>query len=201
MKLTTRMRNTLNSDPKMMMVPVSVTNVKSSILNESEINWLAAELAKEKKAMRICLFESSGDDKLGEQFHSKCDGKGATITVVQSTKGDVFGGFTSRSWDGSKSSKSYSAESSWLFKLQDEGSKVRKRMNIRPEHHGCAVYDRKDWGPCFGLGHDLAVRSAKSYCRWASYSEGVLSDGVTAIHYKLKKMEVFQVADLLQRVD
>ena len=43
------------------------------------------------------LFRASRDGFAGQTFHSKCDNKGPTITVVKSGA-NIFGGFTEKSW-------------------------------------------------------------------------------------------------------
>ena len=44
------------------------------------------------------LFRASRDGFAGETFHSKCDNKGPTVTIVKSGN-NIFGGFTEISWD------------------------------------------------------------------------------------------------------
>jgi hypothetical protein len=39
------------------------------------------------------------------KFHSLCDNKGPTLTLIQTTAGHIFGGFTNLSWDSSGSYK------------------------------------------------------------------------------------------------
>ena len=33
------------------------------------------------------------------KFHQLCDNKGPTLTLIQTTTGSIFGGFTSTNWD------------------------------------------------------------------------------------------------------
>jgi hypothetical protein len=40
----------------------------------------------------------SGDGWNASDFHRKCDYQGATLTVIKSSAGKVFGGFASVSW-------------------------------------------------------------------------------------------------------
>ena len=44
------------------------------------------------------LYRGSRDGWKGEYFHSKCDDKSATITVIWSSGGFIFGGFSDKSW-------------------------------------------------------------------------------------------------------
>ena len=56
--------------------------------------WLSPQEGKWK-----LLFRGSRDGFQAETFHSKCDNKGPTVTVVKSGN-YIFGGFTEISWNG-----------------------------------------------------------------------------------------------------
>ena len=55
--------------------------------------WLPADLKGEWRL----LFQASRDGFAAEAFHSKCDNKGPTVTIVKSGE-FIFGGFTEVSW-------------------------------------------------------------------------------------------------------
>ena len=55
--------------------------------------WLPADL---EGGWRL-LFRASRDGFTNEAFHSRCDNKGPTITIVKSGR-NIFGGFTELSW-------------------------------------------------------------------------------------------------------
>ena len=55
--------------------------------------WLPTDLNGEWRL----LFRATRDGFASETFHSKCDNKGPTVTVVKSG-GYIFGGFTENSW-------------------------------------------------------------------------------------------------------
>ena len=55
--------------------------------------WLPTDLVGEWRL----LFRASRDGFASQTFHSKCDNKGPTITVVKSGE-YIFGGFTEQSW-------------------------------------------------------------------------------------------------------
>ncbi|KAF2073603.1 hypothetical protein CYY_005092 [Polysphondylium violaceum] len=44
------------------------------------------------------LYRASENDFDGFKFHSKCDHKGPTITIIETTDGDIFGGYNSQDW-------------------------------------------------------------------------------------------------------
>ena len=47
------------------------------------------------------LYQGSRNGRKGSDFHVKCDDKGATITVIFSSDGFIFGGFSDKSWKAS----------------------------------------------------------------------------------------------------
>jgi len=44
------------------------------------------------------LYRASRDGKSAHDFHSKCDDKGPTLTIVRTITGKIFGGYTDTSW-------------------------------------------------------------------------------------------------------
>lgn len=57
----------------------------------------------DKRIKAELLYRGSEQKFNAGLFHSMCDLKGPTLTLVQSTKGKIFGGYTSMSWDKDKS--------------------------------------------------------------------------------------------------
>ena len=80
----------------------------SEIVTDNEhrkklLQWLPPKDTQKRQRRLRLLFRASQDGFMAETFHSKCDNKGPTITIVQS--GDnIFGGFTEESWDSKYSS-------------------------------------------------------------------------------------------------
>jgi len=199
-KLVNRIQNTLDW--------ALDTNVKSSILKDMEITWLSEELGKEGRVIGNRLFIASQDGKTGENFHSKCDGKGPTLTVIQTKDGHVFGGFTSRSWNGNQKWACYAADSAWLFKLRSDRENVHKRIDIKPDQRRYAVYDgnfkgRKS-GPIFGEGYDIYVppnSDVRAYCCGPdSYTSAILPNNNERVFFKIQEMEIFQITSNSKKV-
>ena len=67
----------------------------SDVHQQSLKSWLPTGL----EGKWCLLFRASRDGFGTETFHSKCDNKGPTITVVKSG-GYIFGGYTEESWTG-----------------------------------------------------------------------------------------------------
>ena len=80
-------------------------NLKSKdiLLNEEEKNmvcdWIFESMKSNgKKINMTLLYKLSENGSSASTFHSKCNGKGYTLTLVRNTKGYRWGGFTSKSW-------------------------------------------------------------------------------------------------------
>ena len=67
------------------------------LTNEEHRRVLKSWLPEAMKGEWRLLFRASRDGFAASAFHSKCDNKGPTITVVKSG-GNIFGGFTEKPW-------------------------------------------------------------------------------------------------------
>ena len=45
------------------------------------------------------LYKGTLDGDTYDIFHKKCDNQGPTISIIESTDGQIFGGYASKSWD------------------------------------------------------------------------------------------------------
>ena len=103
----------------------------------------------EKNITSELLFRTNVDGDSSSTFHSKCDGKGATITFIKTTGGKRIGGFSSIPWSNNGSSKADSE--AFIFSL-DACQKFTQYRNF-----GNAVYHNSSYGPTFGGGNDLYI--------------------------------------------
>ena len=58
-------------------------------------------LPKNKNIKWTLLYRATRDGDGETIFHNKCNDKGATIIIVKTDKGLIFGGYTEQSWSGS----------------------------------------------------------------------------------------------------
>eukprot|EP00568_Trieres_chinensis_P014470 CAMPEP_0183327114 /NCGR_PEP_ID=MMETSP0160_2-20130417/83594_1 /TAXON_ID=2839 ORGANISM="Odontella Sinensis, Strain Grunow 1884" /NCGR_SAMPLE_ID=MMETSP0160_2 /ASSEMBLY_ACC=CAM_ASM_000250 /LENGTH=520 /DNA_ID=CAMNT_0025495227 /DNA_START=291 /DNA_END=1849 /DNA_ORIENTATION=- len=71
----------------------------SNILSLQEHSQVLSWLKEDNLPYRSKLLYRASHDGWGSNiFHEKCDNRGATLTVVQSTGGYVFGGYADESW-------------------------------------------------------------------------------------------------------
>ena len=105
------------------------------------------------------LYQCTNDDVSPELFHESCNGKGATITIVRSTNGYIFGGYNPVSWSSSdeRGIGVYStAPDAFLFSLTNPAGTKPTKYCV--EEGGVeAVCSSRYRLPCFGVGHDLCV--------------------------------------------
>jgi len=102
----------------------------------------------------------SSDAGAAKSFHDGCDSKGATVTIVRTKEGRVFGGAADKSW-ASSSTNGYSAsDSSFLFCINCAGAKPNaapSQLKLTGKFNQRALNPNLGYGPAFGDGHDLHI--------------------------------------------
>ena len=147
------------------------SNIMLSKVDEEKIvEWLESV---EKTETPKLLYRASRDGWDASDFHRMCNGKGATVTVVKSSGGYIFGGYTGVAWGESGGWKS-SAES-FLFSLKDHAGIGPVKMPIKSDKKDRVVFHNSIVGPSFGGGPDLYVESNAN----AAHSESSSSVGDT----------------------
>jgi len=122
-------------------------------LQLDEARFLSNALKGVSKKMGKTLYIASKGGDASSKFHARCDGKGPTVVIVQSTTGAVFGGYSDQNWKHKgwvKSTKSF------LFRLRP--SMTRYKLKSGQERY--AIYAYNSFGPTFGRGHDLHISSS-----------------------------------------
>ncbi len=111
------------------------------------------EMTKSSKG--ILLYRPTRDGFTGEAFHSKCDDKGNTITIIKNNLNYVFGGFASSAWN---SSNDYINDpNAFLFSIRRAGVSFKDKFTVKQAQY--ALYVNPDYGPTFGSGsgHDICI--------------------------------------------
>jgi hypothetical protein len=101
------------------------------------------------------LYRGSRDGFGAADFHAKCDDKDATVTIVKSTEGYIFGGFSDQSWDGGCWKASSRA---FLFSIVNPAGLAPMKLPLTGEWNKCAIGCSFACGPVFGSGSDLCIR-------------------------------------------
>ena len=141
--------------------PISPDNVyygnypPSSIIGSSEWSLLKEWVPNKYNFQPKLLYCGTKDGMTSDAFHSKCDNKGPTLTLMKvkftgSSKTSIIGGFTDKDWN--KPNTWIASNESFIFSLS---SKVKCFIS-KPEY---ALYGANNFGPTFG------GRQRPSYCR------------------------------------
>ena len=107
------------------------------------------------------LFRASKHGYGGKKFHEHCDNKGGTITIIKSNFGNIFGGYTSKSW--TSSGEAVGDENAFLFLIKSDDESVQKEcpllLELRKDYvkYESDIYCVANWGPVFGTGHDISI--------------------------------------------
>ncbi|CAH3165577.1 unnamed protein product [Porites evermanni] len=134
-------------EPKVFEETVILTNEEHRRVMKS---WLPEAMKGEWRL----LFRASRDGFAASAFHSKCDNKGPTITVVKSG-GNIFGGFSENAW--TSRCESVSCRHAFLFSFVNPSglgpTKLPLISGIDPNGIVCI----STLGPVFGIGNDLVI--------------------------------------------
>ena len=75
------------------------SEILSSNQGETLMNWLKNIPGFDDASVKL-LYRASRNGWTAANFHSCCDSKGPTVTVIKSTGNYIFGGYTEQHWDG-----------------------------------------------------------------------------------------------------
>ncbi|KAL9954735.1 hypothetical protein ACROYT_G042308 [Oculina patagonica] len=139
---------------------------ESEILtNDEHRSVLKSWLPRQDGKWRL-LFRASRDGFAVKTFHTKCDSKGPTVTIVKSGN-NIFGGFTEESW---------ACQGGWtrcrdafLFSMANQHGLGPAKMPLKSQQQQNAICCGRLNGPTFGFGHDLHI-SDNANTNTTSYS-------------------------------
>jgi hypothetical protein len=148
------------------------------------------------------LYRGSRDGFAASNFHGKCDRRSNTVTLIETTKGHVFGGFTPHACDSSNHGKGDASGKSFLFTIRNPRGNAIRKFAIK--NSSCpAIYYSSSYGPVFGSGHDICVYDAcntntSNYTALGgSYANDTGIDGKEVFtgeyHFTVKEIEVFTI--------
>jgi len=111
------------------------------------------------------LYRATRDGFSSQNFHTKCDGSANTLTIIKSTNGNIFGGFTEKA--KSKPAQNFTVDpKAFIFSLVNTEKRPFKVMCANSTYAiDCDSYG----GPLFGVGHDIHI-SSDSNSNQTSYS-------------------------------
>jgi hypothetical protein len=123
------------------------------------------------------------------------------VTLILTTNGCIFGGFTPLAWDSSGGYKADPTGKSFVFSLVNPRGGSAHRFPLK--NASSAIWCGSSYGPIFGDGHDIHIAD-KSNANNSSYSildRGYQNDtgvGATEVlagqqRFTVKEMEIFSL--------
>ncbi|XP_067041439.1 uncharacterized protein [Acropora muricata] len=123
-------------------------------------SWLEPRLQNSLKSYWTLCWRASTHGWSAGTFHSNCDGRGPTVTIVSVSSHYIFGGYTDQSWQGSAYNYIYSPNA-FIYSLRNYyGYGYFKNDVTSPSH---ATYSHSGYGPTFGSGHDIYLADNAGY--------------------------------------
>ena len=99
------------------------------------------------------IYRASQDGFEADNFHTKCDYKPNTLIIIKSTNGNVFGGYTEKTWNQNGTFGHYEADpNSFIFSLIN---KLNKPLKIE-SFNNYSICCNSSYGPVFGA-YDLSI--------------------------------------------
>jgi hypothetical protein len=172
-------------------LPSQILETYPSILSEfAECRWKL-------------LYRGSDDGFGASNFHKKCDGIANTVTIILSTTGCIFGGFTPVAWDSTSGYKPDPTNQSFVFRIKNRLQSEPCKFQL--SNPSCAIHCTSSNGPTFGNGHDIKVADScnqnnSSYTNLGNgYANDTGIDGKQVFtgeqYFKVKEIEVFTITE------
>jgi hypothetical protein len=126
---------------------VAILNADMGSLILPDSRWIDLFLLCEFELVQDwnLIYRGSRDGFEAKNFHSKCNDKLNTLVIIQSTNGNVFGGYTEKSWSGGPYFKTDT--NAFIFSYINKKNDKIKMKCIQSDK---AIYCRDDYGPIFG---------------------------------------------------
>ncbi|XP_020616112.1 uncharacterized protein LOC110054115 [Orbicella faveolata] len=139
---------------------------------------------------------ASRDGWAAADFHTRCDYKGPTVTVITSGK-SIFGGYTEQQWKHVASAGYRDSTESFLFSLVNTKDLPPTQLPLIADKEESAIYRHNGCGPIFGNGHDLIISNTPnaSNCSAKLNNSYECPDGENAVTF-LTGSESFRVDEM-----
>jgi hypothetical protein len=108
----------------------------------------------QRKKWRL-IYRGSEDGFRTSDFDRKCDKKSNTVTIIETTEGFIFGGFTPIAWESRDAYKTDDIGGSFLFSVKNPHKHEIGRIVLKDARY--AIRCCPSYGPTFGNGCDIHV--------------------------------------------
>ena len=151
------------------------------------INWIREKTGKKDIKFEL-IFRKSDNGSNSSDFHKYCDGKGPTLSLIETKDNLIIGGFTPLNWQSDKGVSVFDySNQTFIFSL----NKMKKYDLIDPNKKK-AIYNWDEYGPNFGNGN---IRLNKNLNTGESHSHGGCSF-INNDHYELTGFQNFYTNEL-----
>jgi hypothetical protein len=152
------------------------------------------------------LWRGSRDGFEARDFHGRCDGHANTLTLIEDTEGNIFGGFTPVEWE-SRSNLKYKPDpslKSFLFTLKNLHGFPARKFALKAENKDQAIGCYPALGPLFGGGGYSDIRVAPesdsdTHNFGRSYTNDTGLDGYTfftgSAEFRMREIENFEMTN------
>lgn len=125
----------------------SKKNLNSGILSCQQTKELIDLLDLPIRTQWKLLYSGQLDGFRANDFHSRCDSKSPTLTIIISENGNIFGGFTRGSWG-----RNYETikDETFIFSLKNQFSKAAKFVSKKEKKDIGKIKCEPNAGPIFG---------------------------------------------------
>ena len=170
-------------------------NNYSLITTEEDFKFFSLNINSNAKITYELLYKATIDGEAASVFHSKCDEKGATITVVKVLNGSKCGGYTPLSWKRDGCWQKDPSLRSFVCNLDN-----KTKFNLRENYnHALDFHDNKL--SCFG-GYTLQLTdknlsNKNGICNATDYQIQSPTDliGINENNFKAVDIEIFLVKE------
>ena len=147
------------------------------------------------------MYRATRDGFGAANFHANCDGQSKTVTIIESTRGYIFGGYTKCCWSSGKHVFCHDSNA-FLFSLVNKFKKPFL-SSILLKEESKAICCNSDYGAIFGY-YDIYVSndsnlSTDSFAVFKSYQKPAFINDPNGFyfcdskHFQAKEIEVFQI--------
>ena len=146
------------------------------------------------------LYRATRDGGSASTFHNKCNNQGPTITLYETDKDNIFGGYTSKSWT---SRNGYTSDlECFIFTLKNTFGTKPNKFRIKDINY--SIYDYYNKGPTFGNGNDIhlndnflnnlnSVNFPQSFEDNLGLGNSIFTGDKNSSNFQLKELEVFKI--------
>jgi hypothetical protein len=149
------------------------------------------------------LWRGSRDGFGADDFHGRCDGHANTLTFIEDTEGNIFGGFTPVQWHSPPTTR-YEADPdrrSFLFTLKNPHNVTGLAFALNAEEKDTAIMCDSSWGPHFrdiGVSHNCNANTISYTTGFGhTYANDTGMDGETFFtgseDFTVKEIEVLEI--------